>query len=145
MVEWNYIAWRLKLLEAQIQKFKVNTKHNKRERNMKMKQSYRTKFITMLVLLMAFNVSAQSVPGTINHQGQLLDSGGSPITTEVTVIFSLWDNVSAGTQLGSAWSDSDLVTPDANGVFSTDIGDEPKKSGDRNQGNQGKSGDSIPI
>jgi len=29
-----------------------------------------------------------------------------------------------GTQLGSGWSDSDAVTPDSNGIYSTDIGDE---------------------
>ncbi len=82
--------------------------------------------ITMITLLaMPLNLSAQDVPGAINYQGQLLDSGGIPITTQVTVVFSLWDSVTTGTQLGSAWSDSDSVTPDANGVYSTEIGDDP--------------------
>ncbi len=81
--------------------------------------------IIFALMIMPFNILAQGVPGAINYQGQLLDSGGVPVTTPVTIIFSLWDSATTGTPLGSAWSDSDTVTPDANGVYSTEIGDEP--------------------
>ncbi len=95
---------------------------------MKTTHSRTAPFVSIIIaVLMAtsFSVSAQGAPRAINYQGQLLDSGGVPITTQVTVVFSLWDNATTGTQLGSGWSDSDSVTPDANGVYSTEIGDDP--------------------
>ncbi|HNR30257.1 MAG TPA: hypothetical protein PKI11_05170, partial [Candidatus Hydrogenedentes bacterium] len=38
---------------------------------------------------------------------------------------TFWSSESGGTQLGSGFSDADTVTPDADGVYSTMIGDDP--------------------
>ncbi len=82
--------------------------------------------IAMIAILatVPFNLPAQGVPGTINYQGQLLDNTGSPVTTTITLSFTLWDAPTSGTNL-LAWNDNDDVLPDANGIYSTEIGDDP--------------------
>ncbi len=94
-----------------------------------MKTTHRTTgllLITMIAVLimMPFIASAQGVPGAINYQGRLLDSGGAPITTTVTLNFTLWDAPTSGTRL-LGWKDNDDILPDANGIYSTEIGDDP--------------------
>ena len=42
-----------------------------------------------ILMVMRFNLPAQNVPGAFNYQGQLLDSGGQPVTTQVTITFTL--------------------------------------------------------
>ena len=69
-----------------------------------------------LFTAMTVNLSAQGVPGAFNYQGRLLDKVGQPVTTPVTLTFSLWDAATTGTQLSGGWSDADSVTPDANAV-----------------------------
>jgi parallel beta-helix repeat protein len=61
----------------------------------------------------------------MNYQGRVTNQGNSPIATPITVSFSFWSAESGGFQLGAGWSDSDPVTPDPNGLFSTLIGDDP--------------------
>lgn len=77
-----------------------------------------------LVLSLAY-VSYAEVPGAINYQGRLMNSSGIPVTTDVTVKFTFWDSEIDGNILGRGWSDSDLVSPNTEGLYSTDIGDHP--------------------
>ena len=67
---------------------------------------------------------AFSVPGLISYKGQLTDASGGPITTSVDVTFTLWDAETGGNQLGSGFSDTDSVTPNADGIYDTLIGDD---------------------
>jgi len=69
--------------------------------------------------------SLPAVPGLISYQGMLRDDGGHPITVPSDITFSFWDQESGGHQLGEGFSDTDLVTPDKNGLFATLIGDDP--------------------
>ena len=78
----------------------------------------------MLGLSVLLSTSSFSIPGLINYQGRLTDSVGNPITSTVEVTFTLWSAESGGSQLGGAFSDADMVTPDADGIYSTLIGDE---------------------
>lgn len=85
----------------------------------------KTHGVVLLVLLAASAGNAAAAPGLITYQGRITDSGGSPVTTDITVTFTFWNAVSGGTQLGSGFSDADTVTPDADGVYATLIGDDP--------------------
>ena len=80
--------------------------------------------LVMLGLSVLLSTSSFSLPGLINYQGRLTDSVGNPITNTVEVTFTLWSAESGGSQLGGAFSDADMVTPDADGIYSTLIGDE---------------------
>lgn len=63
-------------------------------------------------------------PTTINYQGRLTGTGGGAVTTQISVVFTFWDAVTGGNQLGT-FADTDQVTPDLNGIFTTEIGDDP--------------------
>jgi len=73
-----------------------------------------------LVLSMALCAA----PDFISYQGRLTDSNGQPITSSVDVIFTFWDAETGGNQLGG-FSDTDAITPQTGGLFSTMIGDVP--------------------
>ncbi|MFC1475720.1 tail fiber domain-containing protein [Candidatus Zixiibacteriota bacterium] len=74
----------------------------------------------MLILLGAVSTAQADVPARMNYQGILLDSGGIPITTAVTVTFSIYDDQSTGTLL---WAESQSITPDAQGHFNVTLGE----------------------
>ena len=83
--------------------------------------------VTSLLILFISNlwiVDTLSVPGEINYQGRLLNSSGQPVTTAVNITFTMWGSETGGDQLGENWSDTDSVTPDSNGNYSTGIGDD---------------------
>lgn len=84
------------------------------------------KRIKVLLTACAVMVSgtAWSAPGLINYQGRLTDLSDNPITTSTDVTFTFWDAESGGSQIGS-FSDLDTVTPDANGIYATLVGDDP--------------------
>jgi len=86
---------------------------------MKMK----TMVLTLAILTFAMSLSA--APRLINYQGMLTDKQGKPITTPVDVTFTFWDAETGGNQLGAGFGDPDMVTPDADGIYSTLIGDDP--------------------
>jgi len=69
--------------------------------------------------------TAWAAPGLINYQGRLTDSSGNPIIAVTNVTFTFWDAETGGGQLGSGFSDTDTVTPDSDGIYSTEIGDDP--------------------
>jgi hypothetical protein len=85
----------------------------------------KTKTLVLALAVMAFAMSLSAAPRLINYQGMLTDKQGKPIITPVEVTFSFWDAETSGTQLGAGFSDTDTVTPDADGIYSTLIGDEP--------------------
>jgi len=86
-------------------------------------------FLVFFFLLFNISISHAIVPGAINFNGQLLDNSGTPITTSVTLTFTVWDAESGGNQIvynvSDNWSDTDTITPDNNGFYNTDIGDDP--------------------
>lgn len=57
----------------------------------------------------------------LSFQGRLSDSSGTPINTSVNVLFKLWNDPSAGSQLYTSGTCS--VVPDPDGVFNSLIGD----------------------
>jgi len=65
------------------------------------------------------DVSLAVVPRLINYQGILLDGTDKPVTTLVTVVFTIWDNPILGDSL---WSESQMVTPTSNGMFNVLLG-----------------------
>lgn len=73
---------------------------------------------TATVVMAPAEVQAD-VPQLINLQGVLQDSGGVPVTTIQSVLFNFWNASSGGTSL---WSETQNVSPDANGLFSTALG-----------------------
>jgi len=56
----------------------------------------------------------------LSFQGRLTSSSGTPITTAVDVVFKLWNDPTAGSQLYTSGTCS--ITPDQNGIFNTLIG-----------------------
>ncbi len=56
----------------------------------------------------------------LSFQGRLTDSSATPITTQVDVVFKLFNDPSAGSELYT--SGTCQITPDPNGIFNTLIG-----------------------
>jgi hypothetical protein len=75
-------------------------------------------FLAALVILSSVNVGL-AIPHLINYQGTLTDGGGTPITVATSVVFKIWDDPGAGTM---QWSETQVVTPNAAGVFSVLLG-----------------------
>ena len=59
--------------------------------------------LATLVTIAPFDEALAAMPGEINFQGLLLDSGGEPVNGLVDLDFELFDAASAGTSL---WSES---------------------------------------
>lgn len=82
-----------------------------------------TRILALALILAATTATAQAAPGLINYQGRLTDLGGRPVTSKVNITFTFWSAATGGVQLGG-FSDADTVTPNAQGLYSTFIGDE---------------------
>lgn len=80
--------------------------------------------IAFVLILMSLASLALAVPSVISYQGRLTNNSGQPITTPVDVTFTFWDAETGGNQF-VGFSDTDTVTPSANGTFTTTIGDDP--------------------
>ncbi|MEP0827528.1 MAG: hypothetical protein HRF51_03325 [bacterium] len=75
--------------------------------------------VAAVFLMGAQSLLAQS-PNTITYQGKLTNAAGAPITTATNIVFSIWTAVSGGSSL---WTEThNGVTPDANGVFTVELG-----------------------
>ncbi len=72
-----------------------------------------------ILILMASIALAQTPANTILYQGKLTDDAGAPITTEVPVTFVIWSLPAGGTSL---YSQATPITPDANGLFTVELG-----------------------
>ncbi len=71
------------------------------------------------VLLLAPSAGHAQVPRTINYQGSLTDSAGSPVSGPVTMTFRLYNALGATTAL---WAETRSVTV-TNGTFSVVFGE----------------------
>lgn len=80
-----------------------------------------------LLLTLGFLAShlAQAAPGLISYQGRLTDIYQRSVSTPVVLTFTFWSAPVNGVQLGGGFSDVDSITPDAQGVYYTLIGDSP--------------------
>src|SRR3989344_8477150 len=78
-----------------------------------------TSIILATFLLIKTSVHAQSVPTIISHQERLLNASSQPVTTNVSVVFSIYDTASAGNQ---AWTETQSITPDSLGFYETFLG-----------------------
>jgi len=77
------------------------------------------KSITITLLLLVLATGAWGVGSqTINYQGYLRNTAGTPLNSLVTVTFSLYATASGGSAI---WTESQSVTP-ANGVYSVQLG-----------------------
>jgi len=81
--------------------------------------SYR-QFSQNVKLTAAFPSSPVTPNRQLSFQGRLEDAGGTPITTATNLTFKLWDDPTTGSQLYTSGVCS--LTPDSDGVFSTQIG-----------------------
>jgi len=73
----------------------------------------------LIILLSQTSVVLADVPDSISFQGILLDDKGDPVTTTVTVTFSIYGEESGGSPL---WSEKQDVTPDGDGLFNVYLG-----------------------
>lgn len=75
--------------------------------------------VAAIFLLGTQSLLAQS-PNTITYQGKLTNATGAPITTATNVVFRIYAAASGGSAL---WTEThNGVTPDANGVFTRELG-----------------------
>jgi hypothetical protein len=88
-----------------------------------MRNSFRIVLFT-LGMFPLMSTLAFSLPGLVNYKGLLTDLSGGPVAGPVDVTFTLWDAETGGNQLGAGFSDTDAVTPNADGIYDTLIGDE---------------------
>jgi len=72
----------------------------------------------MLCLLWSGWAGAQA-PTTMVYQGRLLTAAAAPVATVTSVVFRIYAAVSGGSAI---WTETRSVTPDANGVFTIDLG-----------------------
>ncbi len=77
----------------------------------------RCTIITLLLLAIAA-LAWGALPQTINYQGYLRNTDGTPVNSQVSVVFSLYAAASGGSAL---WTEPQSVTP-ANGVYSVQLG-----------------------
>ena len=77
-----------------------------------------TLLVVGLLLSMFFAVAAGAVPGLINYQGQLTDSGGAVLAGDYQLSFALYDDVSVGSEL---WSEEQTVRVE-NGIYQVSLG-----------------------
>jgi hypothetical protein len=75
--------------------------------------------LATLLMVWVVGLARAQAPSTITYQGRLVDGDGAPIATAVTVLFSIYDTSSAGS---SVWSETQSVTPDAQGLFTAELG-----------------------
>jgi hypothetical protein len=88
-----------------------------------MRNSFRIVLFT-LGMFPLMSTLAFSLPGLVNYKGLLTDPLDNPVAGPVDVTFTLWDAVTGGSQLGAGFSDTDAVTPNADGIYDTLIGDD---------------------
>jgi hypothetical protein len=72
------------------------------------------------ILFGALSAAHADLPPLLNYQGILLDADGEPITTPVTVVFTIYDAPTDGMVF---WDEERQVTPDDEGRFNINLGD----------------------
>lgn len=79
----------------------------------------RTRSLALVWLLWLAVPAWGAVPGQINFQGLLLDSGGQPVNGAVSLMFTLYDAETGGTAL---WTESHTGVPVLDGVYDVALG-----------------------
>ncbi len=74
-------------------------------------------YLLAFVCLGVMNASAQA-PNSLSYQGRLTETNGDAVVSDTSVIFSIYDALSGGTQL---WIDTIIVSPDSSGIFTTEL------------------------
>jgi YVTN family beta-propeller protein len=74
--------------------------------------------LTTLFLIMLATMAWAALPNSINYQGYLRNTNGTPVSSQVAVVFSLYTTSSGGTAF---WTESRNITP-ANGIYSHQLG-----------------------
>ena len=74
-------------------------------------------YLLAFVCLAAMNAGAQA-PNSLSYQGRLTETNGDAVVSDTSVIFSIYDALSGGTQL---WIDTIIVSPDSSGIFTTEL------------------------
>jgi hypothetical protein len=77
-----------------------------------------TLYSTIFAVLFFSSLAWAAVPQTINYQGYLRNTDGTPVNTQVSVVFALYTTSTGGTAL---WSETRNVTP-ANGIYCFQLG-----------------------
>ena len=76
--------------------------------------------VMVCILLLSLSVGYAAIPYTINYQGYLTDSQGTPVNGTVSMVFSLYTVPTGGTAL---WSEVQNVSVN-NGIYSVILGSE---------------------
>lgn len=84
-----------------------------------MKPSHLTTLLALLTTLVAAVAAFSAVPSTINYQGYLKNTDGTPVSTATTIRFSLYSSNPA--RNNPVWQESKSITP-INGIYSTQLG-----------------------
>lgn len=82
---------------------------------------FRSRVVVLLALLIAVSIKSAhaAVPTVLHYQGVLTDIGGTPITTNTSVTFTLWSAPIAGSM---KWQEVRNITPDTEGRFAILLG-----------------------
>jgi hypothetical protein len=81
-------------------------------------QRIRTGIITTLLLVACVTGAWAALPQTINYQGYLKNTNGTPVSKQESVVFSLYTSAKGGSAL---WTEPRSVTP-VDGVYSVQLG-----------------------
>lgn len=80
-------------------------------------------WVTLLVILFGSSLSfAQTEANTILYQGKLTDDAGNPISSAVNVTFTIWSEITGGSNL---YDTTASLTPNENGLFTIELGPFP--------------------
>jgi len=71
------------------------------------------------LLLSAFEIASAAAPKTLGYQGHLADSGGNPITADLSITFRLYDVASGGSAL---WSEIQPAVQVDGGNMAVELG-----------------------
>ena len=80
-----------------------------------------------VIMLGVVSTARADVTPLINYQGILLDTDGEPVTTPVTVVFTIYD---APTEGYVFWDEERQVTPDDEGRFTINLGEVESLAGE---------------
>jgi hypothetical protein len=75
--------------------------------------------LALFVVLSALRIAVAAAPNTLGYQGHLADSGGNPITGDLSITFRLYDVVSGGSAL---WSEVQPAVQVDGGNMAVELG-----------------------
>jgi len=73
-----------------------------------------------IVVIGMVSIAHSGVPPLVNYQGVLLDGAGKPVTSQVSVQFTIYDDSVGG---DSKWAETRTVSSDSSGCFSIVLGE----------------------